>query len=214
LEDLSLPFLLYLTEKKSTEEVCQWLRDSFHHEIDSLTESKHLQFTVEVSSLPKDVPTINRKENFPYLDMEKYWREESLEFKVHLKPNQQLKYLNVGSAHTDACFKSITSGIIRRLSILTPQENKTSTCFASKHSETSTPNSYPTLREPLQSIQDNQNSDPDSPETSKAAKAMRKRQRFGVYLCARDSSTYTTNMASPGSGFPYRTTISSTWVRN
>jgi hypothetical protein len=58
-------------EKKSTEEVCRWLRN-FQHEVDS-----HLQFTVDILNpevpvdkvpcLPKkDVLTINCKENFPY----------------------------------------------------------------------------------------------------------------------------------------------------
>ena len=65
--------------------------------------------------------TINKEPNFPYLDMEMYWREEdeTLQFKVHLKKNQVLKYLNRGSAHTKAVFKSIPYGVVRRLTILT-----------------------------------------------------------------------------------------------
>jgi hypothetical protein len=180
--------------------------------------------------------TINRKENPPYLDMELYWREESLEFKVHLKPNQQLKYLNIGSAHTNACFKSIPSGLIRRLSILTSttpeNENKTIDELyplhikALKDTDLSTPNSYPTLREPLRFIQDNHTSDPDSPETSEATKAKRKHDRersvsfcavhtkiWGVPVCKR-IKPYEANMASPGSGFPCCTTNSPTWMRN
>jgi len=38
---------------------------------------------------------------------------------VHLKPNQQLKYLNADSIHTKACFKAIPSGVYKRLSKLT-----------------------------------------------------------------------------------------------
>ena len=36
-------------------------------------------------------------------------------FKVYVKPNQKLKYLNLGSAHTPSCYKAITSGIIKWL---------------------------------------------------------------------------------------------------
>ena len=59
------------------------------------------------------------KKEFPFLDMELYWREDSLKFQVHLKENQLLKYLNFGSAHTFACLRSIPSGVLRRLALLT-----------------------------------------------------------------------------------------------
>ena len=51
--------------------------------------------------------------------MEMYWRKDDLKFQVHLKENQLLKYLNFGSAHTLACPKSIPSGVLRRLALLT-----------------------------------------------------------------------------------------------
>jgi hypothetical protein len=52
--------------------------------------------------------------------MELSWRDEdTLKFGVHLKPNQQLKYLNVGSAHTPGCFKAIMTGVCYRLTKLT-----------------------------------------------------------------------------------------------
>jgi hypothetical protein len=35
-----------------------------------------------------------------------------------LKPNQQLKYLNKGSTHTEACFAAILFGVLRRLALL------------------------------------------------------------------------------------------------
>lgn len=57
---------------------------------------------------------------FPYLDTEMYWNEqEELEFRVHLKPNQQLKYLNKGSCHTSECFRSIQQGVQKRLAKIT-----------------------------------------------------------------------------------------------
>jgi hypothetical protein len=52
--------------------------------------------------------------------MELSWSNEgTLKFGVHLKPNQQLKYLNAGSAHTPGCFKAITTGVCYRLTKLT-----------------------------------------------------------------------------------------------
>ena len=62
---------------------------------------------------------INRKSAFPYLDMELYWINDELKFRVHLKKGQLLKYLNKGSAHTNACLKAIPSGVLRRLASLT-----------------------------------------------------------------------------------------------
>jgi hypothetical protein len=59
--------------------------------------------------------------SFPYLDMELFWSndDDSLQFRVHLKPNQQLKYLNRDSTHTAACFKAIPTGVCSRLAKLT-----------------------------------------------------------------------------------------------
>jgi len=57
---------------------------------------------------------------FPYLDTELVWAtNRNLQFRVHLKPNQQLKCLNADSFHTKACFKVIPSGVYKRLSKLT-----------------------------------------------------------------------------------------------
>ena len=48
--------------------------------------------------------------------MELIWSKEgNLQFQVHLKPNQQVKCLNKGSVHTNACFKAIPDGVYKRL---------------------------------------------------------------------------------------------------
>ena len=68
---------------------------------------------------------INSENAFPFLDTELYWDEDAtLPFKVHLKPNQELKYLNMGSAHTPGCFKAITTGVCKRLAKLTTLNDK------------------------------------------------------------------------------------------
>jgi hypothetical protein len=52
--------------------------------------------------------------------MELSWSDNAtLKFSVHLKLNQQLKYLNAGSAHTPGCFKAIKTGVCYRLTKLT-----------------------------------------------------------------------------------------------
>ena len=112
--------------KRSTEEMVEWL-ERFQDNIKELTGSNFLQFTLDIwdpDSPPGEIPSnknvkIDRGIAFPYLDMELYWLNTNLEFRVHLKPNQLLKYLNKGSTHTTACFKAIPSGIIRRLTSLT-----------------------------------------------------------------------------------------------
>ena len=49
-----------------------------------------------------------------------YWDSRGhLLFRVHLKPNQQLLYLNRGSSHTLSCYRAIESGVLGRLAKLT-----------------------------------------------------------------------------------------------
>eukprot|EP00984_Skeletonema_dohrnii_P023783 scaffold12871_cov72-Skeletonema_dohrnii-CCMP3373.AAC.1 len=123
-------------EKKTTDEVCDWL-ELFQGRANTLTGSDSLKFTMEIwnPDAPEDeVPRLKkveivRKEAFPYLDLEMYWRNEDLQFRVHVKENQALKYLNRGSNHTNATFKAIPMGVCRRLVSLTSvnadNENKT-----------------------------------------------------------------------------------------
>jgi len=55
-----------------------------------------------------------------------FWNDDGqLNYRVHLKPNQQLKYLNQGSSHTFACFEAIYKGVSGRLAKLTSRNNDT-----------------------------------------------------------------------------------------
>ena len=75
---------------------------------------------ISPKEMKKNKVTIQKGKTFPYLDMELIWSKEgNLQFQVHLKPNQQLKYLNKGSVHTNACFKAIPGGVYTRLAKLT-----------------------------------------------------------------------------------------------
>jgi hypothetical protein len=131
-----------------------------------------LQFTVDIwnPDAPIDeVPPLKavkicRKKQFPYLDMEFFWRSKDLNFRVHMKPNQLLKYLNKGSAHTPDCFKAIPHGVLRRLVSLTTANPQTKNvplnklyadhCRALESAGLPVPKSYPTLREELNKIEE------------------------------------------------------------
>ncbi len=118
-------------------QIVQW-RNEFQQSVNQLAEGDYLQFTcslgldetvntIEPYEVEDKMVSIERSKTFPYLDMELYWSEsQQLQFRVHLKPNQQLKYLNKGSTHTNACFKAIPSGVFNRLAKLTTvtEENK------------------------------------------------------------------------------------------
>ena len=63
---------------------------------------------------------------FPYLDLEFLWNADGkLEYQVHRKTNQQLKYLNKGSTHTNATFNAILRGIFYGLANLHQKQIKT-----------------------------------------------------------------------------------------
>jgi hypothetical protein len=109
--------------------------------------------------------------------MELYWRDKALAFKLHLKENQVLKYLNEGSCHISSCFKSIPHGVLRRLSILTSitPENKDKPLNelypehtkALEHAKLPVPKTYPTLQESLKNIHEREttrNNPTDDPD--------------------------------------------------
>jgi hypothetical protein len=89
--------ILVFNKKVTADEIVSW-RNNFQASVNRLTQSEHLQFTVDiwdpdapagsVSSDPNFV-TICTNDVFPYLDMELYWHNDNLKFKVHLKPNQK-----------------------------------------------------------------------------------------------------------------------------
>ena len=50
---------------------------------------------------------------FLFLDLEMFWNESSkLEFRVHKKPNQKLKYLRTDSTHIPSTFKAVPEGAL------------------------------------------------------------------------------------------------------
>jgi hypothetical protein len=111
--------------KLSKAEVAMWLK-KFQERVNELAESEFLRFTAVIwgndkeDGMKHNNVSVNGGKSFPFLDMEMYWSDEGdLRFRVHLKPNQQLKYLNKGSTHTEACFAAIPNGVLKRLALLT-----------------------------------------------------------------------------------------------
>ena len=100
----------------------------FQAEVDELAGSNYLNFTAQVWGEDKndgniqEAVTVRGEDSFLYLDMEMFWSERGdLQFRDHLKANQQLKYLNRGSTHMEACFQAIPSGVLRHLATLTTE---------------------------------------------------------------------------------------------
>jgi len=106
-------------------DVNDWL-GAFQRRVNELAESEFLEFTAEVWGANKDdgrkhqKAKVEKNDRFPFLSVEMCWSPEGeLQFRVHLKKNQALKYLNRGSSHTEACFAAIPAGVMKRLASLT-----------------------------------------------------------------------------------------------
>jgi hypothetical protein len=133
--------------------------------------------------------TTDTSEAFPFLDMEFYWDDNNeLNYRVHLKENQVLKYLNRGSNHPKACFKAIYTGVSKRLAKLTKvtaeSADKKLDELYPKHAEALEaanlkPNNYPTLKE---TVEWNEDTEKDSNQKKKR-KDQYKRQTFFPAAC-------------------------------
>jgi hypothetical protein len=118
--------LVVFNSKKTKTQVHTWLND-FQLAVDELCGNPFLQFTavmwqsdVRPSRGNTGKLSVDTNQAFPYLDMERYWNSRGiLLFCVHLKPNQQLLYLNRGSSHTWSCYRAIESGVLGWLAKLT-----------------------------------------------------------------------------------------------
>ena len=113
--------------KWTAEDVSEW-REEFQDTVNEIAEGGYLQYTCDLwdptgenIAMTGDCQvSTTSKSTFPFLDMELYWnQDQDLRFRVHLKPNQQLMYLNRGSTHTRCCYKAIQKGVFGRLGKLT-----------------------------------------------------------------------------------------------
>ena len=113
----------------------RWL-NTYQIRVNDLCGSEGLVFTAEIwrdnnnktNKITKLTEKINIVEGkyFPFLDISIFWNfHNGLSFKIYMKPNQKLKYLNKGSCHTNKCFEAISNGVFGRLSKLTTKCEKT-----------------------------------------------------------------------------------------
>ena len=191
--------------KWSYDQIATW-RDNFQAAVNILTEGDYLQFTCSIwidetvnQPGPKEphnkMVSIERGTAFPYLDMELYWSEkEELQFRVHLKPNQELKYLNRGSTHTEPCFKAISSGVFQRLvklTTVTPKnENKTIDEMYPKHTEALRraeliEDKTPTMREILDKEEERK-----KPQSAKKAHQKKRDRKRAIHFCIGHSKAW------------------------
>jgi hypothetical protein len=117
--------LVVFNSKKTKAQIQTRLND-IQLTVDELCGNSFLQFTAVMwhsggrSSRSTTNLSVDTNPAFPYLDMEMYWSGRGqLCFRVHLKPIQQLSYLNRGSSHTSSCYRAIESGVLGRLAKLT-----------------------------------------------------------------------------------------------
>ena len=113
----------------SRDDVLRW-RTKDENSANRLAGRHHPQFTCSMwpGKSRKETPTVQNNPKtftmtrnfFRCLDTELVWRTNgNLGFRVHLKPNQQLKCLHPDIIHTKPCFKAIPSGVCNRMSELT-----------------------------------------------------------------------------------------------
>ena len=123
--------LLVFKGKKSLSDIKRW-REDFQSRVNKIAGNEYLQFTCEIwmpnprpSKYKKDYVSEIATKTFPYLDLEFIWNADGeLEYQVHRKPNQQLKYLNKGGTHTNVTFNVILIGIFYRIAKLTSRTKK------------------------------------------------------------------------------------------
>ena len=119
--------IIFLKGKWTNEDIIRFIK-TFQLRSNELLNSSKLQFTTEIwrptkgstktTTIDKTF-TIIESPTFPFLHMQiSLTRNEKLSFKVHMKENQMLKYLNKGSCHTSNCLKAIPNGVLQRLSKL------------------------------------------------------------------------------------------------
>ena len=120
--------------------------------------------------------------------MEMYWDSTgTLRFRVHLKDNQQLKYLTAGSSHPAHVFKAVRTGVLGRLARLTsatptalttPLDELYPEHAAALSAAGIVNDQFPTLRSELARLDRTHHAD------EAAARARRQRQRRRcVYFC-------------------------------
>ena len=186
--------IIFLKGLWTNEMIFKWIK-TFQIRANDILCSRDLLFTTEIWNPSEGITQVTKIDetfstvesaSFPFLDMELSWaQDEMLTFKVHMKENQVLKYLNKGSCHTSNCFKAIPNGVFKRLSKLT---SKTASNLNSKldklypdhakalRTANLAPSSFPTMKEIIEET--------ECENEKKNAKEKKKRSNSRqVYFC-------------------------------
>ena len=129
-------WLLCIQSQPKIEELRNWLQ-KFQQSINEIRGGTFLQFTMEVwdefyvsnNDIENDHNktqkcTLVKKPTFPFLDMSFYWDSfNRLATKAYSKPGQKIQYVNKDSTHRRSCLTAIPSGVFKRLSRLTSQDD-------------------------------------------------------------------------------------------
>ena len=126
--------------KWNYKQIDDWMK-TFQFKVNDSCGNKDLQFTTSIWNLDEkntsnheekeekiykynDAIKIYGRDHFPFLDLQLKWNNnDELKFKVCVKENQKLKYLNSDSTHTKSCMKAIPFGLFKRLTKLTSINN-------------------------------------------------------------------------------------------
>lgn len=99
--------IVFFKGKWSNNDIVRWL-NTFQIRVNNLCGSNGLVFTAEIwrhnnnvsniiTKLTEKISIVERK-YFPFLYVSLFWNfHNKLSFKIHMKPNQNLKYINRGS---------------------------------------------------------------------------------------------------------------------
>ena len=120
--------LIIFKDKWTINHIDKWIK-TFQFNVNELCGDEDLQFTTSIwkpDSKEKKITKYNEVieifeyDYFPYLDLQLIWNnKDELKFKVYLKENQKIKYLNSDSTHSKHCIRAIPCGLFKRLAKLT-----------------------------------------------------------------------------------------------
>lgn len=190
--------LIVFKNEWSIDHIDKWIKN-FQLKVNDLCGDEDLKFTISIwkPGLNKiikynEVIEIYGKDYFLYLDLQFLWnKKEELKFKVYMKENQKLKYLNSDSTHSKHCIKAIPSGLFKRLANLTSTTRRKLDTTIDKlypdHAKALkiaglTPKKFPKFKELLMKIKND--------KENKKIKIKNKRKNRNTYFCIGGCETW------------------------
>ena len=187
--------LIIFKDKWTINHIDKWIK-TFQFNVNELCGDEDLQFTTSIwkpdskenkTTKYNEVIEIFEYDYFPYLDLQLIWNnKDELKFKVYLKENQKIKYLNSDSTHSKHCIRAIPCGLFKRLAKLTSTTRRkletTIDKLYPKHTKALkiaglTPKKFPKLKELLLKIKN------DKEKKKIKIKNKNKKKNRNTYFC-------------------------------